>query len=48
MRGAITGRDVFKHSVTILRLWGPRCYFRCLCAVLSRKPSTFLAIAARS
>ncbi len=42
MRGVITGRDVVTHSVTIIRLWGPRCYLRCLRAALSRKPTTFL------
>ncbi len=42
MRGVITGKEVLAHSVTILRLWGPRCYLRCLRAALSSKPTTFL------
>ncbi len=42
MRGVITGKDVLRHSLTICRLWGPRCYLRCLRAALSSKPSTFL------
>jgi hypothetical protein len=46
MRGVITGRDVIRHSVTIVRLWGPRCYIRCLRAALSSRPSTFLEIVA--
>jgi hypothetical protein len=44
MRGVITGRDVLIHSVTIVRLWGPRCYLRCLRAALSSRPSTFLEV----
>ena len=46
MRGVITGKDVIRHSVTICRLWGPRCYLRCLRAALSSRPSTFLEIVA--
>jgi hypothetical protein len=46
MRGVITGKDVFRHSLTIVRLWGPRCYFRCVRAALSTRPSTFLEIVA--
>ena len=44
MRGVITGKDVIRHSVTICRLWGPRCYLRCLRAALSSTPSTFLQV----
>ncbi|BDG07659.1 hypothetical protein AMPC_07720 [Anaeromyxobacter paludicola] len=44
MQGTITGRDVLRHSFTILRLWGPACYLRCLRAAVSRQPSTFLAV----
>jgi hypothetical protein len=47
MRGVITGRDVLLNSVTIIRLWGPRRYLRCLRAALSRNPSTFLTIVSR-
>ena len=46
MRGVITGKDVIRHSVTICRLWGPRCFLRCLRAALSSRPSTFLEIVA--
>ncbi len=42
MQGVITGKDVVRHSVTIIRLWGPRCYLRCLRAALSSTPTTFL------
>ena len=44
MRGVITGKDVLRHSVIICRLWGPRCYLRCLRAALSSTPSTFLQV----
>jgi hypothetical protein len=44
MVGVITGKDVLKHSFTIVRLWGPRCYLRCLHAALSTEPSTFLEV----
>ncbi|WP_242345371.1 hypothetical protein [Anaeromyxobacter terrae] len=44
MRGVITGKDVFRHSLTIVRLYGARCYLRCLRASLSSKPSTFLEV----
>jgi hypothetical protein len=44
VQGAITSRDVFRHSLTILRLWGPACYVRCLKAIVSRRPCTFLEV----
>ncbi len=44
MQGTITGRDVIRHSLTILRLWGPGCYVRCLRALVSRRPCTFLEV----
>jgi hypothetical protein len=46
MRGLITSRDVVLHAFTIIRLWGLSTYVRCLRATLSRKPTTFLAVAA--
>jgi hypothetical protein len=46
MQGAITGRDVLFHSVTILRLWGPAFYVRCLRAIASRRACTFLEVLA--
>jgi len=44
VQGTITGRDVLRHSLTILWLWGPGCYLRCLRAAMSRRPSTFLGV----
>ncbi len=44
MRGVITPRDVLRHSLLIVRLWGPRCYVRCLRAALSARRSTFLEV----
>lgn len=44
VRGTITGKDVIIHSLTILRLWGPSVYIRCLRAVVGRKPCTFLGV----
>ncbi len=44
VQGTITGRDVIIHSLTILRLWGPGTYLRCLKAVATRRPCTFLEV----
>ncbi len=44
MMGAITGKDVLRHSFTIVRLWGVATYLSCLRAALTRKPSTFLGV----
>lgn len=44
MRGTITGKDVIIHSLTILRLWGPTVYMRCLRAVVRREHCTFLGV----
>ncbi len=44
MQGVITSRDVFRHSLTILRLWGPSCYLRCLRAMVTRRSCTFLEV----
>jgi hypothetical protein len=44
VQGAITGKDVIRHSLTILRLWGPTCYVRCLRAIVSRRSCTFLEV----
>ncbi len=44
MQGVIRGRDVLRHSLTIIRLWGPVCYLRCLRAIFSRRSSTFLEV----
>lgn len=45
MRGLITGREVIRHTPTIVRHFGPRCYLRCMLALLSRKRTTFLEVA---
>jgi len=44
VQGTITSRDVLRHSFTILRLWGPGCYVRCLRAIVSRRVCTFLEV----
>lgn len=44
VQGTITSRDVLLHSVTILRLWGPLVYVRCLRAIASGRPCTFLEV----
>lgn len=44
MKGIITGRDVLRHSFTILRLWGPSTYLRCLLAMVTRRSCTFLEV----
>lgn len=46
MQGTITGKDVIVHSLTILRLWGPGVYLRCLRAVMSGRRCTFLGVVA--
>lgn len=40
--GVITGRDVLRHPVTIVRCFGPAAYVRCVRAALSGRPVTFL------
>jgi hypothetical protein len=44
VQGTITGKDVLIHSFTILRLWGPGVYLRCLRAMCRRQPCTFLGV----
>jgi len=46
VRGSITGKEILIHSVTILRLWGPSVYLRCLRAVVTRQHCTFLGLVA--
>ena len=46
VQGTITSKDVLLHSVTILRLWGPAFYVRCLRAIASGRPCTFLDVLA--
>jgi len=47
VQGTITSRDVLIHSVTILRLWGPAFYVRCIRAIASGRHCTFLHVLAR-
>jgi hypothetical protein len=47
MRGTITSKEVFRQWLTIVRLFGARCYLRCLRAAVGRTPSTFLGVVAR-
>jgi hypothetical protein len=42
MNGCITTKDVLKHPMLISRLFGARCYLRCLRAVVSGRSCTFL------
>ncbi len=44
MRGAITTKDVLRHSVSVVRLWGVATYVQCLWAAVTRKPVTFLGV----
>lgn len=46
VQGSITSRDVFLHSFTILRLWGPGFYLRCVKAIASGRSCTFLEVLA--
>lgn len=48
VKGTITSRDILLNAVTILRLWGPRFYVRCLRAIASGRPCTFLDVLARA
>lgn len=45
MKGCITARDVIRHPVIICRLWGLGCYVRCLGAIATGRPCTFLQVA---
>jgi hypothetical protein len=44
MSGLITRREVVTHGFLIVRLWGFRCYLKCLRAAMSRAPTTFLGV----
>jgi len=46
VQGSITSRDVFLHPLTIVRLWGPAFYLRCVRAIASGRRCTFLEILA--
>lgn len=45
MQGMITGKHLLLHGATIIRGFGLRCWLRCLAALLSPEPTTFLAVA---
>ncbi len=47
VQGTITSRDVLLHSLTILRLWGPAFYVRCIRAIASGRRCTFLEVLAK-
>jgi hypothetical protein len=46
VQGSITTRDVLLQTVTILRLWGPAFYVRCLKVIASGRRCTFLEVLA--
>jgi hypothetical protein len=46
VQGTITSKDVLLHTVTIVRLWGPAFYVRCLRAIASGRSCTFLDVLA--
>ncbi|HET9754838.1 MAG TPA: hypothetical protein VFP52_17830 [Myxococcales bacterium] len=41
--GVITSREVIRHTITIVREFGPRAYLRCCAAMFSGRRTTFLA-----
>jgi hypothetical protein len=44
MRGAITGKHVVLHSLSIVRHFGVGAYLACLWAAVTRKRTTFLGV----
>ncbi len=48
MRGIITGREVVTNLGLIYREFGAGCLMRCLWALVSGKPITFLEVACHS
>jgi hypothetical protein len=45
MRGVISSKDVVVNLGLIWREFGPGCVYRCLRAIVSREPTTFLDVA---
>jgi len=45
MQGFITGKHVVLHGAAIIRGFGFGCWLRCLAALVSSRPTTFLAVA---
>jgi hypothetical protein len=46
VQGSITSKDVLLHAFTIVRLFGPSFYLRCVKAIASGRPCTFLEVLA--
>jgi hypothetical protein len=46
VQGSITSKDVLLHAFTIVRLFGPSFYLRCVKAIASGRPCTFLDVLA--
>jgi hypothetical protein len=44
MQGFITGKHVVRYGVSIIRSFGIVCWLRCVAALLSAEPTTFLAV----
>ena len=44
MQGTITGKDVFAHAPTIVRLFGVSTFLACAWAAVARRRSTFLGV----
>ncbi len=47
MRGVIKSKDVVTNLPLIWREFGPACVFRCLKAVVTNEPATFLDVAVK-
>jgi hypothetical protein len=48
MLGVITGREVLRKGWTIIREFGPATYGRCVLALATGRPTTFLAVISRA
>lgn len=48
VQGSITSKDVLFHAFTIVRLFGPSFYLRCVKAIASGRPCTFLEVLAEN
>ncbi len=46
VQGSITSKDVLLHAFTIVRLFGPTFYLRCVTAIARGRPCTFLQVLA--
>jgi len=47
VRGSITSKDLLFHAFTIVRLFGPAFYLRCVKAIASGRSCTFLEFLAK-